>query len=118
VCFHNYGNVVEDRGKKIHKKLWKDKEVEVVVEGTNLSSSMPIENPKEHGGLEVKSMSESQDPNFLQGHSFTLKDLIVGDRSISLNFGSQQLEVQNDTIANIYGNLEFTILQSNKLETI
>jgi hypothetical protein len=33
-------------------KVWKDKEV-VVVKGTILTSSMFIENPKEHSGLEV-----------------------------------------------------------------
>jgi hypothetical protein len=87
---HNYGHVVEDCGKKFQKKVWKSKEVEVVVvDGTTLTSSMPIENPKEQGGLEVKSRSESQDPNILQGGSYVLKDLVVGDMSIPLIVGSQ-----------------------------
>jgi hypothetical protein len=61
----------------------------VVVEGTTLTYYIPIENPKEWGGLEVKSRSESQDLNVLQGSSSTLKDLEVGEMFIPLIGGSQ-----------------------------
>jgi hypothetical protein len=66
VHYHNYANVVEDYEKNFQKKVWKNKEAEVVVvDGTNFTLCMPIVNPKEHGGMEVKSRSESQYLNVL-----------------------------------------------------